>query len=206
MYVAIEGVIGVGKTTLTRLLAERLGVQPLLEVVEENPFLPVFYEDPVRYGFKVQVFFLLSRYKQLLPLAQPDLFSRGVVADYLFDKDAIFAAMNLSGDEWALYSDLYSHLSPRIPAPDLTIYLRAPLGVILERIRRRGRSFEANIDPGYLERLGHAYDHHFATYANPLWVVEADQIDYANDPTDQDWIAREVHKRLGLVAAEQSRP
>lgn len=200
MYVAIEGVIGVGKTTLTHLLAERLGVQPLLEVVEENPFLPLFYQDPVRYAFKVQVFFLLSRYKQLLPLAQPELFSRGVVADYLFDKDAIFAAMNLSGDEWALYSDLYEHLSPRIPAPDLTIYLRAPLGVILERIRQRGRSFEAGMDPAYLERLGAAYEHHFTTYPHPLWVVEADQLDYANNPTDQDWVVSQVQQRLGLAA------
>lgn len=200
MYVAIEGVIGVGKTTLTHLLAERLGVQPLLEVVEENPFLPLFYQDPVRYGFKVQVFFLLSRYKQLLPLAQPELFSRGVVADYLFDKDAIFASMNLSGDEWTLYADLYEHLSPRIPTPDLTIYLRAPLSVILGRIRQRGRSFEAGMDPAYLERLGAAYEHHFAAYPHPLWIVEADQIDYANNPADQDWIVSQVQQRLGLVA------
>lgn len=200
MYIAIEGVIGVGKTTLTRLLAERLGAEKLLEVVEENPFLPLFYQDPARYGFKVQVFFLLSRYKQLLPLAQPALFSRGVVADYLFDKDAIFASLNLSGAEWDLYADLYSHLSPRIPTPDLTVYLRAPLPVLLERIRRRGRPFEQQIDPGYLERLGESYDRHFATYPHPLWIVEADQLDYAYDEADKDWIVRQVQQRLGLVS------
>lgn len=166
------------------------------EVVEENPFLAPFYQDPVGYGFKVQVFFLLSRYKQLLPLAQPDLFGRGVVADYLFDKDAIFASMNLSGSEWDLYQDLYGHLSPRIPAPDLTIYLRAPLRTLLERIHRRGRTFEQDMKGEYLETLSAAYEKHFASYPHPLWVINNHDIDYASDPDTQNWVVQQVQKRM----------
>lgn len=204
MYLAIEGVIGVGKTTMARLLAQRLGTQSLLEVVEDNPFLPLFYQDPLRYGFKVQVFFLLSRYKQLLPLSQPSLFAKGVVADYLFDKDAVFAAMNLSGAEWDLYNDLYTNLAPKIPTPDLTIYLRAPLPVILERIRRRGRVFEKQIDPAYLVRLSEFYECHFATYLHPLWVIDTQELNFAEQEADCDWVVRCVQERLGIQAASST--
>ncbi|GIW26383.1 deoxynucleoside kinase [Meiothermus sp.] len=206
MYIAIEGVIGVGKTTLARLLAERLGAESLHEVVEENPFLPLFYQDPARYGFKVQVFFLLSRYKQLLPLSQPSLFARGVVADYLFDKDAIFAAMNLSGAEWELYKDLYAHLSPKLPTPDLTIYLRAPLPVILERIRRRGRVFEKQMESEYLARLSEFYERHFAAYPHPLWVLDTQEFDFAEREADQDWVVRCVQEKLGIPKGSGNPP
>lgn len=205
MYIAIEGVIGVGKTTLARLLAERLGAECLLEVVEENPFLPLFYQDPVRYGFKVQVFFLLSGTSSCC-LAQPSLFTGGVVADYLFDKDAIFAAMNLSGAEWELYNDLYRSLAPKIPTPDLTIYLRAPLPVILERIRRRGRVFEKQIEPEYLARLHEFYEHHFATYPHALWVLETQDFNFAELEADQDWVVRQVQARLAQKTTTPSAP
>ena len=198
MYIAIEGPIGVGKTTLTRHLAHALEGEALFEVVEENPFLPLFYEDPEHYAFKVQVFFLLSRYKQLEHLAQPRLFEHAVVADYLFDKDFIFASLNLEGHEWELYQELYQSLSPRIPAPDLTIYLRAPLEVLLERIRRRGRSFERGIDPGYLERLTEAYDRHFARYRGRLWVFDNSGVNYADDAAAAHWVTRQVLARASV--------
>ncbi len=197
MYVAIEGPIGVGKTTLARLLAEALGAEPLLEVVEENPFLPLFYQDPKRYAFKAQAFFLLSRYRQLSRLKERPLFG-GVVADYLFDKDAIFASLTLEGPEWDLYLELYRELSPRLPAPDLTVYLRAPVPVLLERIKKRGRPFERAIDPAYLEALSQAYERHFARYPHPLLVLEADQLDYAPGGPDRKRVVELVRAHLSL--------
>lgn len=190
MYVAIEGPIGVGKTTLARLLSQALGAEPLLEVVEENPFLPLFYQDPKRYAFKTQVFFLLSRYRQLSRLRERPLFG-GVVADYLFDKDAIFASLTLEGPEWDLYLELYRELSPRLPPPDLTLYLRAPVPVLLERIAKRGRPFEKGMDPGYLEALSEAYERHFARYPHPLLVLEADELDFSpTGPHREEVVAR----------------
>ncbi len=197
VYVAIEGPIGVGKTTLARLLAERLGAEPLLEVVEENPFLPLFYQDRRRYAFKTQVFFLLSRYRQLAPLRERPLFG-GVVADYLFDKDAIFASLNLEGPEWDLYLDLYRELSLKLPPPDLTVYLKAPIPVLLERIRKRGRPFEEGMDPGYLETLSQAYERHFARYPHPLLVLEADRLDYSQPGPDQEEVVAQVKRHLSL--------
>lgn len=195
MYIAIEGPIGAGKTTLARLLAERLGAEPLLEVVEENPFLPLFYQDRQRYAFKTQVFFLLSRYRQLSRLRERPLFG-GVVADYLFDKDAIFASLNLEGPEWDLYLDLYRELSLKLPPPDLTVYLRAPVPVLLERIRKRGRPFEERMDPAYLEALSQAYERHFARYPHPLLVLEAEKLDYSQPGPDQDRVVALVKAHL----------
>lgn len=185
-FITIEGPIGAGKTSLSRLLAEELGARLMLEVVEENPFLALFYDDPERYAFSVQTFFLLSRYKQVQDMMQGSLFFSDTVADYLFDKDFIFASLNLRGDEWELYRDLYTQLRPRLPAPDLTVYLRAAPDLLLERVAQRGRPFEQNMEASYLRRLGDAYDHYFEHYEAPLHVIEAADYDFVGRSTDRE--------------------
>ncbi|HEX7004838.1 MAG TPA: deoxynucleoside kinase [Trueperaceae bacterium] len=184
-YIVIEGVIGVGKTSLSKLLAETLGARLVLEVVEENPFLASFYESPERYAFQAQTFFLLSRFRQLQQLDQQPLFERHTVADYLFDKDFIFASLNLQGAEWELYRELYSHLRPRLTTPDLVVYLRADPELLLERIALRGRPFEREIEASYLRRLGEAYDQFFSQYMGPYTVVEAESVDFVTSERDR---------------------
>jgi deoxyguanosine kinase len=181
VYIVVEGPIGVGKTSLCKILSEVTNSRLNLEVVEENPFLADFYQDAERFGFNVQVFFLLSRFKQLSSLVQESLFDSGVVSDYMFDKDFIFASMNLKDAEFDLYKDLYSHLSPQLRQPDLTVYLRAEVPVLLERIARRGREFERSIDPEYLHRLNQHYDQYFLEYPGNLLVVQAGRFDYVGN-------------------------
>lgn len=183
--IVVEGPIGVGKTSLSRLLAEEIGARLVHEVVEENPFLAPFYRDPQRYAFSVQTFFLLSRFKQVQELGQGSLFTRHTVADYLFDKDWIFASLNLQGDEWELYQDLYRNLQPKLTQPDLVVYLRAEPDLLLTRIAKRGRPFERDMDVGYLRRLGEAYDAYFAHYARPLHVIDAADVDFVERPEDR---------------------
>ena len=190
--IAIEGPIGVGKTSLTHLLAERLDARVVLEVVEENPFLARFYEDPGRWAFNVQTFFLLSRFRQSQEQAQGDLFATHTVADYLFDKDRIFASLNLSGDEWALYEDLYASLRPRLTPPDVVVHLRADPEVLLRRIAKRGRPFETAIDPDYLRRLAAAYDAFFERYPHPVVTIPAAEVDFVGSPTDRDAVLAQV--------------
>lgn len=190
--IAIDGPIGAGKTSLSRLLAAELGARLMLEVVEENPFLAPFYSDPERYAFNVQTFFLLSRYKQAQELTQGSLFFTHTVADYLFDKDFIFASMNLRGDEWRLYRGLYEQLSPRVARPDLTVYLRAAPELLLTRIALRGRPFERDIGADYLHRLGEAYDRYFELYEGPLHVIEAADYDFVGCPDDRDRILADI--------------
>src|SRR5689334_12719151 len=153
MYLAIDGVIGVGKTTLTRLLQPAFGAEILLEVFEENPFLSDFYGDRARYAFQTQIFFLLSRYHQ--QRAVPEALARGpLLADYTFAKDALFARINLSGEDLVLYRRLHDALAEKIPHPDLTIYLRAPTPVLMSRILQRDRTYERQMDPAYIAALG----------------------------------------------------
>jgi deoxyadenosine/deoxycytidine kinase len=185
-YLAVEGVIGVGKTTLANRLARSLGASLVLEVVEENPFLARFYDDPDAFAFQTQIFFLLSRYRQHLELSQRDLFTESVVSDYLFAKDQIFATINLGEDELALYRTLLPLLEARLNRPDLVIYLQATTEVLLERIKHRGREFERDISREYLETLAEAYNHFFFHYDDaPLLIVNTNEIDLVG--TDGDY-------------------
>jgi deoxyguanosine kinase len=199
-YVVMEGCIGVGKTTLSHLFSRRLGARVVLEIVEENPFLPLFYQDSVAHAFKTQMFFLLSRFRQQEALMQDELFSHGVVSDYLFAKDRIFATLTLNPSELALYDQVYGVLNTRVPKPDLVIFLQAPMEVILERIKRRGRSFEKNIDVAYLRSLTEAYQQFFAHYTEtPLLVVDTSDLNFPERASDVDlvWDAA-THVRSGV--------
>lgn len=192
-YIAIEGCIGVGKTTLTRLLSEALQARSLFEIVEENPFLPEFYLDKETHAFKTQVFFLLSRFKQQEQLTQDDLFQKIAVADYLFNKDRIFAELTLSNSELSLYHSVFAALTQRIRTPDVVIYLHAPMGVILERIRQRGRAFEINIEQDYLEKLVAAYNRFFAEYPDapggaPTLIVDTEHLNFPEHDGDLEVI------------------
>lgn len=201
MYVVVEGPIGVGKTSLSRRLAARYGARLNLEIVEENPFLARFYEQPDAYAFQVQVFFLLSRFKQLAGIAQGELFAEDVVSDYLFDKDFIFAAMNLRDDEFALYQDLYTHLRPRLPQPDLVVYLRADTDVLLSRIAMRGRPFEADMQAAYLADLTGRYDEYFRTYGGKLLQLEAAEFDFVGNAEHEREVLARVDAALGISSA-----
>jgi deoxyguanosine kinase len=179
-YIAIEGPIGAGKTTLAQLLGERLGARVIEEPVTENPFLASFYQDRRKFAFQTQLFFLLSRYQQQQGLFQQDLFNQVTVSDYLFAKDRIFAALTLDPNELALYEQIFGLLGGRTVKPDLVVYLQARQDVLLSRIRRRGREFERHFDAGYLEALSKAYNDFFFHYDDsPLLVVNTSDIDLA---------------------------
>jgi deoxyadenosine/deoxycytidine kinase len=184
-YIVVEGPIGVGKTSLSNILAERFSARRVFEVVEENPFLASFYADRHKYAFQTQIFFLLSRFKQQEEFFQPDLFNSVTVSDYLFSKDRIFACLNLESHELALYERVFDALSPRVARPDLVIYLQARLDVLLQRIKRRGREFERQFDSTYLEELVHAYNEFFSHYSEtPLLVVDTSDIDFVHNEAD----------------------
>jgi len=182
-YVVVEGPIGAGKTTLARALAQHLHADSLLELPEENPFLARFYQDMARYALSVQLNFLFQRVDQLRSLAQLDLFARPTVADFLLDKDPLFARLTLSDDEFALYDKIYSHLKPQTPTPDLVIYLQAPVETLIDRVRRRGVDFERPIPEEYLARLAEAYARFFYRYDEaPVLIVNSERLNFAENP------------------------
>src|SRR4051812_48312222 len=163
-YIVVEGPIGVGKSSLTNILAQRFNGRRVMEVVEENPFLSAFYTDREKYAFQTQIFFLLSRFRQQQSLFQQDLLNPVTVSDYLFAKDRIFASLTLTRDELGLYDRVFEELRPRVVKPDLVIYLRARLDVLLGRIKKRGREFESQFDAEYLASLTASYNEFFARY------------------------------------------
>ncbi|MDY7078119.1 MAG: deoxynucleoside kinase [Chloroflexota bacterium] len=205
-FLAIEGAIGVGKTTLARLLQPRFGAELLLEAFEENPFLSGFYADRARYAFQTQMFFLLSRYRQ--QQVAPEFLARSpLIADYTFAKDSLFAQMNLAGDELDVYKQLYVVLADRIPVPDLVVYLRADTDLLMLRIATRDRAYEREMDRLYIESLRQAYEQYFSTYTQvPLLVIDANALDYVKDPSALAFIEGQVRTRLGIGAYQQSLP
>ncbi len=183
LFIAIEGVIGAGKTTLARLLAERLDARLVLERVDENPFLPDFYQGARQFAFMTQINFLFLRYEQQIGLLQQDLFHQIVISDYLFAKDRIFASVNLDEREFELYERIARLLVREVPKPDLVVYLQASTDVLMENIRRRNRPMETYITKDYLSVLNEAYNQYFIHYSeSPLLVINASLVDYLREP------------------------
>jgi deoxyadenosine/deoxycytidine kinase len=197
-HVVVEGPIGVGKTSLARRLGESSGAHLLLEQPEANPFLERFYGEPARHALATQLFFLFQRVQQLAELRQLDLFRTHVVADFLLDKDPLFARLTLADDELRLYEQLYAQLAPRAPAPDLVIYLQAPAEVLVERVARRGLAAEAKITADYLRRLAASYAEYFHHYdAAPLLVVNAEHLNPIGRDEDYALLVSHIEKMRG---------
>jgi deoxyguanosine kinase len=184
-YIAIEGVIGSGKTSLAKKISEKLKANVILEQFEQNPFLDKFYLDRKRYAFQTQMFFLINRFKQQQQLNQENLFSEFLVADYIFDKDKIFAYLNLEGEELKLYETVFPLLYRDLRKPDLVIFLQSSLDRLMNNIKRRNRRIERNITKSYIEELSEAYNNYFFRYNNtPLLIVNTSEIDFVNDDVD----------------------
>lgn len=194
-YIVVEGPIGVGKTSLARRLADAFGAQPLLERPDENPFLERFYESRIHFALPTQLFFLFQRARQIQELKQRDMFSPGCVADFLIDKDKLFARVTLDDDELRLYEQVYAQTIRDLPVPDLVIYLQAPVDVLLDRIRRRGIDYERGIDREYMNRLVEAYTQYFHHYAaSPLLVVNAAEINFVDRDEDFEVLLAHIRK------------
>lgn len=197
-YIAIEGVIGVGKTSLCNLFAKHMMGQELLEKHEENPFLLEFYENPQRFAFQTQMFFLLSRYRQQIEIKQQDLFHSVLIADYIFAKDRIFASLTLDEREFLLYDRIAGILERDIIKPDLVIYLQSNTQRLMSNIHLRGRSYEKKISDDYIRSLVEAYNHYFFHYSDtPLLVIDTTQIDFVNSEQDLNNLLDQISKPLG---------
>lgn len=209
MYIAIEGVIGVGKTSLARKIQPYFEAETLLEIFEENPFLSNFYADRSRYAFQTQIFFLMSRYHQqnkvfLSALGE----NKTVISDYTFDKDALFAGINLVGDELEVYHNVHTALADKFPNPDLVIYLKASLDTLMNRIAHRDRSYERNMERSYISELMEAYDAFFAQdkWQGHVLVIETDELNFIENQDDLDYLVNRIKQFLRLAPYQQSLP
>ncbi len=192
-YIVIEGPIGVGKTSLAQRLADEFGSTLLLEHVDDNPFLERFYQNPREAALSTQLYFLLQRTKQLQEFKQADIFSPVRVADFLIEKDRLFAQVTLNASEFELYEQIYSHLTIDAPVPDLVVYLQAPVEILIQRIRKRGRGYERLIETAYLEQLNEAYAKFFYDYEEaPCLIVNASDIDFINNDQDYQQLLHEI--------------
>lgn len=198
-YIVTEGPIGVGKTSLTSLLADKLGARLILERAEENPFLAEFYKNTQRFRFQTQMFFLLNRFSQQQEMFQPDLFTRITISDYLFAKDRIFAYLTLDEHELPLYEQVYKILEPKVVKPDLVIFLQADTDMLLRRIKQRGRPFEKEISHDYIAAVNEAYNNFFFHYSDtPLLVINTSDIDFVHRREDLDDLLKQIlHMRQG---------
>ncbi|MEJ5224185.1 MAG: deoxynucleoside kinase [Anaerolineales bacterium] len=207
MFIAIEGVIGVGKTTLARLLQPSFQAEILLEVFEENPFLSDFYADRERYAFQTQIFFLLSRYRQQRETVVSTLRDgRTLISDYTFAKDALFARINLRGDELEMYHRVHEALAEKIPTPDLTVYLYASTDVLMQRIALRDRPYERAMERAYIAELGAAYDEFFATLTAPHITIDTTHMDFVRYPEHLKEIENRIREALGITPYQPSLP
>lgn len=197
-YIVVEGPIGVGKTSLAQRLADYTGADILLEKPQENPFLERFYQDPQRHAMSTQLFFLFQRINDVRDQAQMDLFRTRTVSDYLFDKDALFARLNLSEDEYKLYQNIYQSLAPQAPVPDLVIYLQASTDTLIERVRKRGRNYERSVSDDYLNRLGNSYGEFFHHYeAAPLMMVNSENLNFVDNDADFQLLLERIEGMRG---------
>jgi deoxyguanosine kinase len=197
-YIVIEGPIGAGKTSLARLLSRHTGGEALLEDPDANPFLPGFYQDRARYALPTQLYFLFQRATQLRALSQPDLFSGNTVADFMIEKDSLFARLTLSDDEYALYRQVYAQLKPQAPTPDLVVYLQASPETLIERVQRRGVAYERAIPDEYLVRLAEIYARFFYQYdAAPVLTVNSDNLNFVDQPGDFDLLLSHIARLRG---------
>ncbi len=197
-YIVVEGPIGAGKTSLARLLAEKSGSTPLLEDPGANPFLPGFYADQARYALPTQLFFLFQRIQQVRDLSQADLFRRATVADFMLDKDPLFARLTLNDDELNLYQQIYAQMKPQAAAPDLVIYLQASIETLIERVKRRAVNYERAISEDYLVKLAESYARFFYQYdAAPVLIVNSEHLNFVDTPADFDLLLQRVAAMRG---------